>query len=548
MTAVQQPYLQTLEGNIDDETVSAERHLEMKKNQLLKLSLSAAGQGLPSSQSSEYQSKLGMTVTTSLLQLLALAAVMLFFSFLPANTQEAAGAESDEIVLMGYANEPWIGDLDGILERGFLRVATKNSPLYFVRDGVHEGGFAVEVAHELETFLDKTYPKKGRRMNVVLMPLATDEILPAILEGRADVAMANLTITAQRSESVAFTVAIWKDINELVVTGPAAPPTDSLDDLAAVGLHLRKSSSYYEHVGALNEARETAGKAVIPVQFMDEYLNDHDILEMVNAGILPATIVDSHKATIWAQVFEDITLHENIVLNEGGVVAWALRRDSPSLMTALNDFAIKVRKGSLLGNVLIKRYLGGQRFIENVKSKQALSRYEATLGLIKKYANQYEFDWLMIVAQGFQESQLDQKKRSKAGAIGIMQVMPATAKDPVVGIPDVSYAENNIHAGVKYLRHLRVRFDADPEIAPLDRTLFAFAAYNAGPGNIRKARKRAEKMGLDHNRWFDNVEIAAGKAISREPVIYVRNIYKYYVAYKHLQKLDERRSKKSAVD
>jgi len=463
-------------------------------------------------------------------------------------SDQAAGTESGEIELLAHANRPWKGDLNGILERGFLRVATGNSPLLFVRDGVHERGLAVQFAHELETFLDKTYPKKGRHLSVVLMSLARDEILPAVLEGRADVAMANLTITAQRGESFVFTQPTWRDISELVVTGPASRPIDSIDDLAAVGLHLQKSSSYYEHVNALNEARESAGRPVIPVQPMDEYLDDYDILEMVNAGILSATIVDSHRAAIWAQVFDDITVHEDLVVNEGGMIGWALRPDSPALLATLNDFVVLVRKGSLLGNVLIKRYLGNQKFIENIRSKQALSRYEATLGLIKKYADQYEFDWLMVVAQGFQESGLDQNKRSHVGAIGIMQVMPATAKDPVIGIPDVEDADSNVHAGVKYLRYLRTKFFADPEIAPLDRALFAFASYNAGPGNLRKARKRAEKMGLDPNRWFDNVEIAAAAAISREPVIYVRNIYKYYIAYKFLEKSREKRGKKTAVD
>ncbi len=458
-----------------------------------------------------------------------------------AGSDEAEGTESAADVLLEHANEPWKGDLDGILERGFLRAATASSPLFFLRDGMHETGFAVELARELEAYFDKTYPKKGRRMNVVLMPLARDAILPAVREGRADFAFGNLTITPERSKSVAFTRPTWKNVSELVVSGPAAPGIESLDDLAATGLHLRPSSSYFEHVSALNEARDAAGKPVIPIEPMDEYLEDYDLLEMVHAGILPAIIVDSHKAAIWGGVFDDITVHEDLAVNEGGEIALAVRPDNPKLLSALNGFVGTVRKGSLLGNILIKRYLGNQEWIDNVRSEDALGRYEATLGLLQKYAGQYEFDWLMIAAQGFQESKLDQSKRSKAGAIGIMQVMPATAKDPVVGIPDIENAESNVHAGVKYLRYLRKSYFEDPEVAPLDRVLFAFAAYNAGPGNLGKARKRASKMGLDPNRWFDNVEIAAARVISREPVIYVRNIYKYYVAYKLLEESRSRR-------
>jgi membrane-bound lytic murein transglycosylase MltF len=451
------------------------------------------------------------------------------------SAEGSESAESAANVLLEHAHEPWKGGLDGILERGFLRAATANSPLFFLRDGMHETGFAVEIARELEAYLDKTYPKKGRRMNVVLMPLARDAILPAVREGRADFAFGNLTITPERSESVAFTRPTWKNVSELVVSGPAAPGIESLDDLAATGLHLRPSSSYFEHVSTLNQARDAAGKLVIPVESMDEHLEDYDLLEMVQAGILPAIIVDSHKAAILARVFDNITVHEDLSVNEGGEIAWAVRKDNPKLLSALNGFVGQVRKGSLLGNILIKRYLGDQDWIDNVQSEDALGRYKESLGFIQKYAGQYEFDWLMIVAQGFQESKLDQSKRSKAGAIGIMQVMPATANDRVVGIPDIENAESNVHAGVKYLRFLRKRYFDGTEIAPLDRVLFAFAAYNAGPGGIRKARKRASKMGLDPNRWFDNVEIAAARSISREPVIYVRNIYKYYVAYQLLE-------------
>ena len=163
-------------------------------------------------------------------------------------------------------------------------------------------------------------------------------------------------------------------------------------------------------------------------------------------------------------------------------------------------------------------------------------RFQDTAGFLQLYAGKYDFDWLMIAAQGYQESRLDQSKRSHVGAIGVMQVMPQTAKDPNVAIDNIHQLEPNIHAGVKYLRFLRDRYFSGPELSPLDRTLFTFAAYNAGPGNVIKARKRAEKMGLDPNLWLDNVEIAAAKAISREPVVYVRNIYRYHVAYKLLAK------------
>lgn len=452
--------------------------------------------------------------------------------------EPAASSEvpDDDDHLLELAQKPWTGDLDGILKRGFIRVATANNPLYFSADGIEQTGLAVDIAREFEKYLKKTYRKRVRHMNVVLMPMARDAILPAVIDGRADLAAANLTITRERSRQVAFTEPTNTGIRELVVTGPAAPEVASFDDLAGTTLHLRRSSSYFEHLSALNARRAAKGKPVIPVVEMDEYLEDYDLLEMLNAGLLPAIIIDSHKAAIWREVFDEMKIHEDLAVNEGGEIAWAVRRENPELLAATSRFIRTIRKGTLLGNILIKRYVKNPKWIENVRAEQAMSRYEQVLGIIKQYAGEYDFDWLMIAAQGYQESRLDQSKRSRVGAIGIMQVMPQTAKDPNVGVSDIHEAANNVHAGVRYLRFLRDTYFSDPAIDPVDRVLFSFAAYNAGPGNMSKARRRAEKMGLDPNRWFNNVEIAIAKAVSREPVVYVRNIYKYYVAYAQLER------------
>jgi len=175
--------------------------------------------------------------------------------------------------------------------------------------------------------------------------------------------------------------------------------------------------------------------------------------------------------------------------------------------------------------------------MDNVWSEEGRRKYETSIDIIRKYAKQYNFDWLMIMAQGYQESRLDHTKKSKAGAVGIMQVLPTTAADPNVGIKDIQEINNNVHAGVKYLRFLRSRYFEAAEISPFDRVLFSFAAYNAGPGNIAKARKKAKAMGFDPNQWFGHVEVVAARSISREPVIYVRNILKYFISYKLLEEI-----------
>ena len=451
--------------------------------------------------------------------------------------------ERPEDALIEFARQLWTGDLDGMIERGFIRVLTSYNPLYFSYDGIDQRGLVVDGAREFEKHLRKTLGKRARHLTVMLIVVPRDELIPGLVAGRGDIVAANLTITPERQKLVTFSKPTYPDVSELVVTGPAAPDIASFDDLARTGVFVRRSSSHFEHLSRLNERRVAAGKRPVPIEPADERLEDYDLLEMVNASIVPATIVDSHKAKLWASVFKNIKVHNDLTVNTGGNIAWAMRKGNPKLHRAANRFREVVRKGSLLGNILRKRY-HSTRWIDNVTAPAARKRFHSVTKFLKKYAGQYAFDWLMIAAQGYQESKLDQSKRSQAGAVGVMQVMRKTALDPRVGIPDIHLTGDNIHAGVKYLRHLRERYFGDDKISPLDRMLLSFAAYNAGPGNIARARRRAKKMGLDPNRWFNHVEVAAARTISREPVVYVRNILKYYVAFK---KLDRARSAREAA-
>lgn len=449
-----------------------------------------------------------------------------------------AADTADGAALLDFVDEPWSGDLDGMVERGFVRVLTVYNPLFFSFDGVEQQGLDVEMAQAFEAWLAREYRTNGRpRVHVVTIPVPRDEIVPALVEGRGDIAAGNLTITPGRQKLVDFSIPVYPDVAELVVTGPAAAHVSSLEDFTETALWVRPSSSYHEHLVERNRARAAAGRPQLRVRRADERLEDHDLLEMVDVGLLPAVVVDSHKAAFWAQVFASITVHEDIAVNRGGSIAWAMRKRSPQLKDAVNRFLRDHRKGTLVGNVLLARYLGDPDWIDNALSGRGTERYEEAIEAIRRYAGEYGFDWRMIAAQAYQESRLDQSEVSHAGAVGVMQVRPATAADPNVAVDGIDTLDGNVHAGVKYLRFLHDRYFDGPDVAPLDRVLFSLAAYNAGPRAIARARRRAVRMGFDPDRWFGHVEVAAARAISREPVTYVRNIYKYYIAYKTAETL-----------
>jgi len=280
----------------------------------------------------------------------------------------------------------------------------------------------------------------------------------------------------------------------------------------------------------------------VRLKLAPEALEDEDLLEMVNAGLVKLVVVDSHKAEFWAQVFTKIRLHPEAAVRTDGDIAWAFRKGSPKLRAAVNRFVAGHKQGTSFGNQVFNKYLRSTKFVKSALDPDEVAKYERTVALFRKYGEQYEFDWLMLTAQGYQESQLDNARKSRAGAVGVMQVLPKTGKEMQVG--DVRQLDPNIHAGTKYLRFMTDRYFQDAPMDPMDKTLFAFASYNAGPARIAKLRKEAKAAHLNPNVWFNNVERVAALRIGRETVTYVSNIFKYYVAYRLLE--DERQEREQA--
>jgi membrane-bound lytic murein transglycosylase MltF len=275
------------------------------------------------------------------------------------------------------------------------------------------------------------------------------------------------------------------------------------------------------------------------IEAAPESLEDDDLMEMVNAGLIPATVVDDFLARFWQQVLPSLVLNERAPLRTGGNLAVAIRKNSPQLAAELNAFIRQHGLGTAMGRVLEKRYLESTRFVTNAASDEDRARFLQMVGLFRKYGAQYDVDYLIMAAQGYQESRLDQGAKSAVGAVGVMQVMPTTGAEQQVG--NISQLEPNIHAGVKYMRFMMDQYYKDDPMDQLNKGLFTFASYNAGPGRIRKLRHEAAQRGLDPNIWFGNVEQIASERIGRETVTYVSNIYKYYIAYRLIMQQQQER-------
>jgi membrane-bound lytic murein transglycosylase MltF len=430
-------------------------------------------------------------------------------------------------------NKPWTGDFDRMLERRMIRVLVPYSRTLFFVDKGRERGVTADHVRDFERYINQRYAKQlGKRpLTVYIVATTRDKLLSGVAEGLGDIAAGNLTDTDERRKSVDFvTFRDGKPVRELVVTGPRSPPIATLDDLSGRTVHVRKSTSYHESVLALNERLRSEGKEPVVIAELPDALEDEDQLEMLNAGLLDYVIVDEWKAEMWAQILPRIKVRDDLVMRAEGYVGWAVRKNSPALQAAIMDAYNNVVGAQ--GGMSTRRaqYHRNIKQITNNTASAEMQRFERTIRFFEKYGSKYGFDPLMLAAQGYQESRLDQDARSHVGAVGIMQIMPATGAG--LGVGSIYVAENNIHGGAKYMDQLMTVYFKDASFSEYNRALFAFASYNAGPGNVAWMRKEAARRGLDPDKWFNNVEVLVAEKIGVETTTYVRNIYKYYVAYK----------------
>jgi membrane-bound lytic murein transglycosylase MltF len=464
----------------------------------------------------------------------------------------AAKPEREDLTIdPASVTQPWKGDLDQMAERRIVRVLVVPSKTFYFNDKGTQRGVTFDTFQLVEQELNKQLQraKKLKRKNLKVkfffVPVGRDEIFSALTEGKGDIAAANLSITPRRREIVDFAAPVMAGVQEVALTGPGSPALSTLDDLSGQEVFVRKSSSYYESLIELNKRFAAANKPSVKLKEAPEELEDEDLIEMLNAGLVPILVVDKHIADFWKKVFPKVTVHDSISIGSEGEIAWAIRKDSPQLKKFLDGVAAAITSGHLEDERqwILTNYLKRLTHVRTAASEAQRKKFLSLVELFRKYGDQYDVNWLLMAAQGYQESRLNQDARSSVGAIGVMQVMPATGKQLNVG--DINQTDANIHAGVKYIRFMIDQYYAEEPMTRQDKALFAFAAYNAGPARVARLRREAAKRGLDPNVWFHNVEIIAEEKIGHETVTYVSNIFKYYVAYQLIEdELQEREQAK----
>jgi membrane-bound lytic murein transglycosylase MltF len=458
--------------------------------------------------------------------------LVLFLPFSNASqSQESTEAATEKTRQLNISTKPWTGDFDKMVSRRMIRVLVPYSRTLYFNDKGRERGLIAELVRDFERYINQKHKTQRRPITIYMIPTTRDKLISGVAEGLGDIAAGNLTVTEDRLKLVDFVAPDSQKPNkEIVVTGPKSPAISAVDGLSGKTVHVRKTSSYFESLTALNDRFRKEGKPEAKLVLVSDALEDEDMMEMLNADLLELIVVDDWKAEMWAQILPKIKPRQEIAVREEGKPGWTIRKESPKLQEAINDFYKNFVKKQGVAEYRLKQYMKRVKQIKDSSATEDYKRFTETLALFEKYGEKYGFDPLMLAAQGYQESQLDQKARSHVGAVGIMQIMPQTGAELKVG--DIQIAEHNVHAGAKYMDRLMEKYFQDANFSEGNRPLFAFASYNAGPGNISKMRREAQKRGLDPDKWFNNVEVVTAEKIGAQTTTYVRNIYKYYVAYK----------------
>jgi len=358
---------------------------------------------------------------------------------------------------------------------------------------------------------------------------------------KGDILAAPVYITEARKKIVDF-IPVASSQYDVVVSGPDAPPLARLEDLSGKEVYLGRESLAWEKLVELNKKLSAAKKPGITLIPADANLERDDLIEMANVGLVQYTVTAAQIADLWKNVFTGLKIYKDFPVVEKTDIGWAVRKDSPKLRVLIEEFASTRHEGAAYFAQLANSYLKSARFIKNNENSESVKRFNQMKGLFQKYGHEYRFPWMLIAAEAYQESGLNQDAKSGVGAVGVMQVMPSTAASPPVNIPDVSKVDPNIHAGVKLLKFIRDDYFKDAPMDPLNKTLITLAAYNAGPARLKQCRQMAADMGLNPNVWFHNVEYAVAKKVGAETVNYVSNIYKYYIGWKIMSERESERA------
>src|SRR5271167_4836403 len=353
----------------------------------------------------------------------------------PVSSPDQPPAPSSGIRL-GPAFARRTGDLDVMAKERNIRALILLNPIGFFYDKGQPRGVMYEALEEFQKFVNQKLKTGKLNVKVTFLPMRVDQIEAALTEGVGDMIASGITVTPDREKRVAFSTPIQTDVTQIIVTGPNFGPVASLADLGGKEVYVNPLTTYYENLQKANDALKKDGKTPVVIKAADKNLMDDDLVQMVNAGLIPATVTTKQRAALWSQVLPNIQPHPDLAIASGGQLAWVMRKNNPQFKQLVDEFVQSHAVGTSFGSTLLRRYLQNTKWVKNSTSAEEMKKFQTNLELFQKYSGEYDFDYLMIAAQGYQESLLDQSKKNPSGPVGSMQVIPKNAAASPISVPN----------------------------------------------------------------------------------------------------------------
>jgi membrane-bound lytic murein transglycosylase F len=458
------------------------------------------------------------------------------------------GKESRFRDIEQYRPENRITNLEKIREQGALRVLTEyNSTSYFLYRG-QPLGFQFEMLQELANHLDLALD--------VSVSNDLERNFNDLQEGNVDLIAMNLTVTSQRKQDVAFTEPLLQTRQVLVQRKPQhwekmnqrqleSSLIRNQLDLAGKEVYVQAGSVYENRLHSLSN--EIGGG----IDIREVNLDSERLIQQVAMEEIDYSVCDENVGLVNATYYPHLDVGTAISFPQH--VAWAVHPSSDSLQKVINQWITEFRQTD-------KYVILYHKYFTNRHSYRSIHSEFYTLGsgkispfdeAIKRESERIGWDWRLMASLIYQESRFNPEAVSWAGAFGLMQLMPVTARS--YGITAESSPEEQIRAGASFIRWLDAQLMKvvdDPE----ERIKFILASYNIGLGHIQDARRLAERYDADPNIWFDSVDkwllrksepqyytdqvVKHGFARGTETYNFVKDIIDRYEHYKNIMNSD----------
>ena len=383
-------------------------------------------------------------------------------------------------------------------------------------------------------YLNQQQAKAGQKKIVLkLIPKAKDQLLSALARGEGDMVAPGELLGEVKAPDIVASHAIVAQVPMILVTGPKSSGYSSLDKLSGRTVVLPPGSAAGPALLKLNKQFAKHKQAPIKIEWVDPSLAVEDVLEMVQAGIYPATMVEKTIAERWATVMPKLQLASSVQLGEDDM-HWFFRSSSGQLQATVDQFLKNHHTSSASQNVAFSKAYQRLYRVHQPLDEVGRQRLEKVRPTLQRYAKKHQFDWLGLAALAFKESTLNPAARGSSGGVGLMQITPGTAQR--VGVSGIHQLDNNVQASARYLADLRRNYFSSPKLNERERLAFTLAAYNLGPERVEGLRAEALRRGLNPDQWFFQVERVAMETLGMGVVSYVNSVNKYFLAYSRERK------------